>query len=218
MEDQFYRFRLDQRIFFANDANYIRTTEHLEPNYPSGVPNPAPNQNYEQIGFYGSAGELMARMWYRWDTNSGEVVPSGRFHGTWTTDVAVTTSDRKLKTNIQNLETTLKGRSLEELRPVSFEYANTAGQTRYGFIAQELRRTLPEVVRKRQDPGEDSHLGVAYLDMLAVLTTMIQGLAKEAGVLQPRMEAVENRIRQRKKWKRSKHAKEKLRAATQGTH
>jgi len=119
-------------------------------------------------------------------------------------------SDRRLKANIRNLESTLTGRNLDELRPVSFQYLKE-DDTRLGFVANELQRTLPELVREMPD-GKDKRLGVVYQDLMAVLTTMIQGLVTEASVLQPRMRSIEERIKQRKKWKRAKRAKGKLHA------
>jgi len=104
-------------------------------------------------------------------------------------------SDRRLKANIRNLESTLTGRNLDELRPVSFQYLKE-DDTRLGFVANELQRTLPELVREMPD-GKDKRLGVVYQDLMAVLTTMIQGLVTEASVLQPRMRSIEERIKQR---------------------
>jgi len=119
-------------------------------------------------------------------------------------------TDRRLKADIRNLESTLTGRNLDELRPVSFQYLKE-DDTRLGFVANELQRTLPELVREMPD-GKDKRLGVVYQDLMAVLTTMIQGLVTEASVLQPRMRSIEERIKQRKKWKRAKRAKGKLHA------
>jgi len=60
---------------------------------------------------------------------------------------------------------------LRELRPVSFKFRDgpEAKYARYGFVAQELERVLPEMVRTR---NEEKH--VVYQDMVAVLTLASQ--------------------------------------------
>jgi len=77
---------------------------------------------------------------------------------------------------------------LRQLRPVSFKYksmGNTeeetteAKSTRYGFIAQDLEKILPEVVRdtdpQHNNAGEpDDRKAVVYQDLIAVLTASSQ--------------------------------------------
>jgi hypothetical protein len=60
---------------------------------------------------------------------------------------------------------------LRELRPVSFKFrdGHEAKSPRYGFVAQEIERVLPEMVR---DKGENKY--VVYQDMVAVLTLASQ--------------------------------------------
>merc|ERR1712176_744795 len=76
---------------------------------------------------------------------------------------------------------------LRELRPVSFSFRQgpEAKQARYGFVAQELEKVLPDIVRTHKD---EKH--VLYQDMIAVLTLAAQ-------VQQDRLAAQEARARDR---------------------
>jgi hypothetical protein len=122
----------------------------------------------------------------------------GTLHGIWSADVSLTLSDRRVKTDIEPIATTLhrafsraepeaaaadftdaKSASwvLRELRPVSFRLKTgpEAKYVKFGFIAQELERLFPDMVRT------DPHSGVQqviYQDLLAVLTMFAQ--AQEA--------------------------------------
>lgn len=61
------------------------------------------------------------------------------------------TSDIRLKTNIQPLADTTGGLAvIEKLRPISFNWKDTNSdkRTQYGFIAQEVQEVLPNLVTK----------------------------------------------------------------------
>ena len=112
----------------------------------------------------------------------------GCFYGTWSFETPVATSDRRLKSDITPLAKSLQLRKeddsepvsawlLRELRPVSFVLNEGDGIRRFGFIAQELERVMPELVRKIVD--SDGHsteqtLSVIYQDLVAVLTMIVQ--------------------------------------------
>lgn len=97
-------------------------------------------------------------------------------------------SDRRLKVNIRDLERTLQHRGdvaglaregplwiLRQLRPVSYNFrqGNHENTTRFGFIADELQKMVPEVVRSVPGSMVDSDggdvLSVAYQDVIALL-------------------------------------------------
>merc|ERR1719343_1616535 len=97
----------------------------------------------------------------------------GTLHGAWSSDATVTTSDRRLKRNIEPLYRTIAQRAnqrggpsagsagdkrqqdqpvgwlLRELRPVSFnlKHGPEAKYLKFGFIAQELETVFPNLVR-----------------------------------------------------------------------
>jgi hypothetical protein len=117
----------------------------------------------------------------------------GQFHGTWIAQNAVSVSDRRLKTNIRELASTLQNRSmgrqagdgplwiLRQMRPVSYNFREGFGNnmTRFGFVADELQQVLPEVVRaipQRMMPNSSGGgvLSVAYQDLIAVLAVALK--------------------------------------------
>jgi hypothetical protein len=88
---------------------------------------------------------------------------------------------------------------LRELRPVSFKFRRgpESKYSRYGFVAQELARVLPQIVREI-----DGYHHVRYQDIVAVLTLTAQQQqdqleALEKTVERERMErlALESRLR-----------------------
>ena len=75
-----------------------------------------------------------------------------------------TSSDRRLKTNIREIETDI----VKRLHPVQFRYLNTE-EDRYGFIAQEVQEIFPEAVAE----GKDGHLSLNYSELIAPLTALV---------------------------------------------
>ena len=57
------------------------------------------------------------------------------------------TSDERVKTDIQTLDTGVALSKLEKIRPVSYKLKN-AGEYMFGFIGQEIEKELPNVVNK----------------------------------------------------------------------
>lgn len=151
-------------------------------------------------------------------SNTNSVI-GGTLHGTWAGDGSISTSDRRLKENIRELQQTLaEGKSpdiLRELRPVSYTYKGAsgleAGQTRFGFVADEMMNALPQITRTLPQ-GDEDKLGLVYQDLLAFLTAQLQSFSKEMSTLMPRLASIEGRIRQRRKRKR-KRAKKRRAAA-----
>jgi len=76
---------------------------------------------------------------------------------------------------------------LRELRPVSYRFKDgpDAKYARYGFVAQELEKLMPNLVRTHK---EEKH--VVYQDLIALLTLSSQ-------VQQGRLEQLESRSRER---------------------
>jgi len=130
----------------------------------------------------------------------------GNFHGAWAAEATITTSDRRLKRNIEPLYRTMADRArdrwssssaaatlgpaatrpkdqpvnwlLRELRPVSFHLKRgaEAKYLKFGFIAQELETVFPNLVRTL---GDDLTKAVASQDLIAVLMLAAQNLQKE---------------------------------------
>ncbi|CAJ1425787.1 unnamed protein product [Effrenium voratum] len=126
----------------------------------------------------------------------------GSLHGTWSSESIISASDERLKRRIEPLDRALAARAqpasispgppnraeavswlLRELRPVSYYFREgpEAKLARYGFIAQELEKVMPELVR---DHKEKKH--VVYQDLVALLALSSQ-------VQQERLEEYEAR-------------------------
>jgi hypothetical protein len=103
------------------------------------------------------------------------------FLGMWVSDIAITTSDLRFKRDITplNLELTKRGNNtsatdaLDSLRPVAYTMnsENQDSSRRFGFIAQELEKTLPDLVYNTSETGSK---GIIYEDLIALLTSALQ--------------------------------------------
>merc|ERR1712039_565983 len=140
----------------------------------------------------------------------------GTLHGWWGTySMDVTSSDRRLKENIRPVFETLQAKTswdgnelnpgaavdavLEQLRPVSYNLRSEGNSMRVGFVADEMLRVLPEVTRVTKN--SERTMGILYQDLLAVLTTRMQGMLAEMDGLTARLKGIEGRIAQRRLWR-----------------
>lgn len=94
---------------------------------------------------------------------------SVRWNGIYGINVPNSASDLNLKTNIKVLNYGLK--ELLQLKPVTFEWKQNNNGTRLGFIAQELKTIIPEVVTVDDSTGLH---GVYYSEIIPLLTKSIQ--------------------------------------------
>merc|ERR1711972_1297489 len=119
----------------------------------------------------------------------------GTLHGFWGTySLDVTSSDRRLKDNIQPVFETIQKRHgpgtdengdaltgaavetvLQKLRPVSYNLRSEGNHVRFGFVADEMVQVLPELTRVAQRGG-DRTMGILYQDLLAVLVARMQDM------------------------------------------
>jgi hypothetical protein len=118
-------------------------------------------------------------------TNCGRSLGSStkRWNTVFACNGTINTSDRRNKTNIQNIHYGIK--DIMKLNPVSFEWNYDAGEgTKLGLIAQELQNVLPEVVRDWHYETDETtgartkvtgdRLGVFYSDIIPVLIKGMQ--------------------------------------------
>jgi hypothetical protein len=87
-------------------------------------------------------------------------------------------SDSRLKTNINSLNAEDAKRIVETIQPVTYDFID-GSKNRYGFIAQEVRDILPSIVTE----DKDGMLGISYNDLIAVLVKTVQDLSKEVDAL-----------------------------------
>ena len=96
-------------------------------------------------------------------------------------------SDERFKKNVENLNYGLT--EVLSLRPIRFDYIDdeTDGSSRLGFIAQEVKPLLPEVVIG----DETIKLGVNITDLIPTLVKAIQQLNAKVEALEARTAALE---------------------------
>ena len=104
----------------------------------------------------------------RYDTSDGEIYYQ--------------TSSERYKTDIVNLESSLDKINL--LRPVRYKDINT-NEPACGLIAEEVAKTIPEVVFKKEIEGFDKPQieGLNYADLVPFLIKSIQELKAEIEIL-----------------------------------
>lgn len=96
---------------------------------------------------------------------------SNRWSTVYATNGTIQTSDERFKKNIENMGYGLT--TLMELRPVTYQWKEEEnGDTKLGFIAQELEKVVPEVVSIANDDIQTR--GVNYAELVPVLVKAIQ--------------------------------------------
>ncbi len=120
-------------------------------------------------------------------------------------------SDRKLKKNIEDFTALESVMQLQpktyEMRRDEFERMHLASGRRYGFIAQELRKVFPDLVREQVHaepyPDGDSlqveqfdYLGVELMGMIPILTQAMQEQQHQIEEKDERITSLEQENRQ----------------------
>ena len=94
-------------------------------------------------------------------------------------------SDKRLKTNIESLEYGLN--EINQLNPISFKFKSASDDvTHLGFIAQDVQTVIPEVVQEQPD----NMLGIRYDELIPILVNAIKEL-------KDRIEFLETELKER---------------------
>ena len=104
------------------------------------------------------------------DAGSNLGTSSARWSNIYAANGTINTSDRRLKTNIKNLNYGLK--EILALQPVSYNWKKTPHTDKQlGLIAQDVRKIVPEVV-----VGDEAkeNLGMKYAELVPVLINAIK--------------------------------------------
>lgn len=114
---------------------------------------------------------------YPWTDNA---IPLGLSTNRWSVvysaNGVVTTSDSRLKSNIQELNYGLE--SIMMLEPVSYTWKDGTDRNRkLGLIAQDVDKVICEVVDKGNDPSQT--LGINYSELIPVLIKGMQQQQKQ---------------------------------------
>ncbi len=117
-------------------------------------------------------------------------------------DTGSYTSDERIKINIKPINNALD--IILQLKPVSHEYIEgwTKPGIRYSFIAQDVEKVLPELVRDDgldapqflKDQGVLTVKALRYNDFIAINTKAIQELKAENDLMRDRLAQLEERL------------------------
>jgi hypothetical protein len=163
-------------IVAPNLGNFLQLTNSVTPDMHiffgdnlGGIVNPQGVIYFEVFGAesYIFGGELMPDGDAQWELGKS----THRWLNVYAQNGTINTSDARQKENINAL-----GYGLDEvmkLKPVTFNWINgTDKNKKIGFLAQEVRTIIPEVVKEGEDANKT--LGIFYSDLIPVLTKAIQ--------------------------------------------
>ncbi len=112
----------------------------------------------------------------------------GQFNGT--TGSYTTTSDRKLKRDIKEMDSQME--KIMELKPSTYIYKRDKENiTRYGLIAQEVHEVYPQlapIMTNKTDGDKEDIRGVTYTEFIPIL---IAGLQEQYGKVKEGEEEIE---------------------------
>jgi hypothetical protein len=98
-------------------------------------------------------------------------------------------SDRRLKTNIAELHYGLD--AIMALQPVSYNWKETpATDKQIGLIAQDTKKTIPEIVSGSEDTGK---LSINYTELIPVLINAIKEQQQQIDTLRKDLEELKNK-------------------------
>lgn len=123
-------------------------------------------------------------------SNIGSNASAGALHYDANGVLTVNTSDERMKANINTISNALS--KVRNLRGVSYNWnTDLSGDTRIGFIAQEVSRVVPELtfVNNRT---EEKLMGVHYQDVTALLVEAIKELTTSGSSIFNRDEVIIN--------------------------
>tara|TARA_Y100000593_G_scaffold86354_1_gene164899 strand:- start:597 stop:3869 length:3273 start_codon:yes stop_codon:yes gene_type:complete len=101
---------------------------------------------------------------------AGVVLPSDSTYGTVKAHSFVTYSDENLKTNIQPMENALA--KVQSLKGVTYDWKND-GSKDIGFIAQDVEKVLPQIVRSTDQEGSYS------MNYSRVTALLVEGIKEQ---------------------------------------
>jgi len=113
----------------------------------------------------------------------GASASAGALHYDANGVLTTNTSDIRLKSNITTLTNALD--KVKQLRGVTYNWnENLTGQTRIGFIAQEVEAILPELTFTNENSPE-KYMGVHYDNTVALLVEAVKELSNNKTVSIP---------------------------------
>jgi hypothetical protein len=137
---------------------------------------------------FGTSGSSGIHLYFYTD-NGSTFVTAGQINSNGSTTAYVTSSDYRLKENVQPLTNALG--QVSQLRPVVWKWKDGVGGTNpngQGFIAHELQAVCPDAVTGEKDAvdkdGKPQYQGVDTSFLVATLVSAIQELTARLEVLE----------------------------------
>ncbi len=167
----------------------------ITPNYNSAYPFNAgvAGTSDHGVGVYGAITDTFPT--YNPGQYAGYFLGNTKVIGVLSCTSLTQTSDASTKNNIQYLRENALD-NIMQLKPISFYYnlddrlfnaedtkSPAAQQKHYGFMAQELKEVLPDIVYM----GQDSLLSINYLEIIPLLVKSIQNQQKRITDLEHRI-------------------------------
>lgn len=153
---------------------------------------------YGGIGVFGAIKTGYAMPSWSLGSYAGYFQGPVKVTSTLTAAAVVTTSDERMKQNIEKIESETIHQALLQLRPVSYYFnhsadsilclfdANTKSMEvqHFGLIAQEVKKLFPNLVYE----NTDGYMSVNYIEMIPLLLQEIQRLSAEVEELRKEKE------------------------------
>jgi len=180
--------------------------------FPNGVPTTEFNYGVRgessgpnSYGVYGQSNGFNAFSVGVYGTASGRNSYAGFFDGDVYAAGIYLGSDMKLKKNVVGVSNTLN--KVFKLRPVNYDfdtekvnYMNLPEGTQTGFIAQEVEKIFPEIIREISKPANTStksgqmeqYKSINYIALIPILTKAIQELAEKVEYLEKQLSNLAN--------------------------
>jgi hypothetical protein len=123
-----------------------------------------------------------AGQWFQVFANSSGTVAGSIAHTAVTTTAYQTSSDKRLKENIENSSNTLS--KVLDIKVRSFDWKEDESHVDYGFIAQELYDVFPEVVGKGDDTNEiDDPKGVWQVEYGRLTPVLVKAIQEQQTII-----------------------------------
>ena len=200
-------------VAICGETNFFHTQQLSQtiPDYslPQGFFAGVVGRSSAGVGVYGTTGAKLPTVSI--GNYAGYFAGDVKVAGTLSAAVVSTTSDQRLKENIQSISDTYLADGLLGLRPVSFTYkADTTAfsyhaesqemrNTHYGLLAQEVQAVLPDIVYQNQD----GYLSINYTELIPLLIQTVKDLNEKVEALE---ETVANASTQGKRKTQGNHS------------
>lgn len=160
------------RIYAGQNANGTIPDIHVQ---GTGT-----TRGYVAVGHSSPTEQLDVNLNARFRT-IGASASTGALYYTATGVLTTNTSDSRLKTNVVTITSALD--KVKSLRGVYYNWnENPTGDTRVGFIAQEINAVVPELTFINSN-SKDKYMGVHYDNVTALLVEAIKELANSGSTI-----------------------------------